>query len=497
VYGRVYDVAIIGGGLTGTAVARDAAGRGLSVFLCDEKDVGGSSDGSVRSPYGGIEHLASLRFSAMREAVAEREILMRAAPHLAQPVTLTIPHHARQWPLLAQRLGLFAFDRATSSTLPRTMPVYLDEGPERPLHHHFTDGVAYSDCLVDNGRLAIHNAIDARARGAEIFSRLRCTIAERDGGEWHLSLESATNADRFVVSATVLINAGGGRAADVLNHVAHGSGQMRVRLHKQAWLVVRHPGFGEGGYALPAADGQIVYALPVERDTVLLGPVTTPYYGDPARANTDRADAAYLADIAEQYFRRSFGADDVVRSAARVVALPSDALPGTDNAIVVDDPPLVAPLISVFGGGLAVQRRLAEDVVDRIGRYRTLEPAWTRGAALPGGGFPRGGEHDIERALRAAYPFVSPAYAARLVRAYGTKASSVLVGARSTAALGRSFGADLTEAEVAYLREEEWAHTAEDVLWRRSRLGLLLGEGQAAALDGWMAQSALASAQVS
>jgi glycerol-3-phosphate dehydrogenase len=485
-YGRVYDVAIIGGGITGTAVARDAAGRGLSVFLCDEDDLGGASAASVTSVFGGIEHLAKLNFAAMREAVAEREILTRAAPHLARPLTIVIPHHERQWPLPALRLGLFALDHAAASTLQRARTVALDRLPEGPLQQHFTHGVAYSDCAADNGRVALHNAMDARARGAEVFPRLRCTIAERDGGEWHLSLESA-RGDRFVVSAAMLVNAGGGRAADVLNHVAHGSVQVRVRLSRHTWLAVRHPAFGDTAYALPSADGQIVYALPFEGDTLLLGPVTSPYDGDPAVARVERSDVLYLADITEQYFRVPLAAADIVRSFVQVSALPSEqsALAKGGGAIVVDDPPLVAPLISVFGGTFAVHRRLAEDVVDRMGRYRPIEPGWTREAVLPGGGYPAGGERDIARALSVAYPFISENHAARLVRAYGTRASAVLTGARCASDLGQRFGADLTEAEVRYLCDEEWAQTAEDVLWRRSRMGASVNAAGAAVLEGW------------
>lgn len=492
-YGRVYDVAIIGGGLTGTAIARDAAGRGLSVFLCEEGDLGGTSDSGVASVYGGIEQLPAFRFRAVHEAVAEREILMRSAPHLARPLTLIIPHHERQWPLRAIRLGLFALDHAAQSSLPRSRVLSLDEGFDGPLHRHFVEGVAYSDCAVDNSRLAVHNAMDARSRGAEIYPRLRCTIAERDGAEWHLSLESATHNDRYIVAANLLINAAGGRAAAVLNHIIHGSSDVRVRLTRNAWIVVRYPAFGATAYALPSADGQIVYALPLEGETVLLGPLATPYHGDPGAEGASGADASRLVDLAEQYFRKSFSPADVVRSFAKITAMPVDSRPGIEDAIVVDDPPLVAPLISVFGGRVAVHRRLAEDVVDRIGRYRSLAPGWTGNAALPGGGYPRGGERDIERALSAAYPFISETHAARLVRAYGTKAPAVLTGARRASNLGHRFGADLTEAEVKYLCEEEWAQTAEDVLWRRSRLGLSLTASEVAGLDGWLGAAAAAA----
>jgi glycerol-3-phosphate dehydrogenase len=284
-----------------------------------------------------------------------------------------------------------------------------------------------------------------------------------------------------------LVNAGGGRAADVLNHVAHGSLQVRVRLTRHTWLAIRHPGFGDIAYALPSADGQIVYALPFEGDTVLLGPVTRSYDGDPAAARVERSDVLYLADITEQYFRVPLAAANIVRSFVQVSALPAESETAAKGggAIVVDDPPLVAPLISVFGGTFAVHRRLAEDAVDRMGRYRPIEPGWTREAVLPGGGYPAGGERDIARALSAAYPFISESHASRLVRAYGTRASAVLTGARCASDLGQRFGADLTEAEVRYLCDEEWAQTAEDVLWRRSRMGASVDASGASVLEGW------------
>src|SRR5665213_1090683 len=250
---------------------------------------------------------------------------MRSAPHLARPLTLVIPHHERQWPLRALRLGMFALDHAAQSSLPRSRILSLDEGFDGPLHRHFVDGVTYSDCAVDNSRLAVHNAMDARSRGAEIFPRLRCTIAERDGAEWHLSLESATHNDRYIVAANLLINAAGGRAAGVLNHVIHGGTEVRVRLTRNAWIVVRYPAFGTTAYALPNDDGQIAYALPLEGETVLLGPLATPYQGDPGGGGADGADASRLVDLAEQYFRRSFSPADIVRSFAKITAMPVNA----------------------------------------------------------------------------------------------------------------------------------------------------------------------------
>ncbi|MEJ0097467.1 MAG: glycerol-3-phosphate dehydrogenase [Bauldia sp.] len=488
--GKVHDVAVIGGGLNGVAVARDAAGRGLSVFLCEEGDLGGGAGSATgRLVHGGLEHMEGLRFAAMREAVTEREVLLRAAPHLVRPLTFLIPHHERQWSPAALRLGLFAYDHVARSSLPPARMVDLEaEGIRTSLQPHFAVAFAYSDCVADDTRFVIHNALDARARGAEIHTRLRCTIAERDGGSWRLSLESTASGERSVVQARILVNAAGAMAGEVLNHVVHGTEHVRPRLRKSSWLLVRREVPGDLAYALPTADGHIVYAVPDEPGTMLLGPAVSPYAGDPGSARVERGEAAWLADVAGQYFQEPVHAADIVRAVAGLRALPVE--PGAlkrGRVIVTDAPPRVAPLLSVFGGSLTVHRRLAEEVVDRMGRFRAVPPAWTGRAVLPGGGFPRDGGATIARALSTAYPFISDDHAARLVRAYGTRASAVLTGARSAADLGRRFGGDLTEAEVEFLRHEEWAETAEDILWRRSKLGLGFTPWEAEDLDEWLA----------
>jgi glycerol-3-phosphate dehydrogenase len=300
-------------------------------------------------------------------------------------------------------------------------------------------------------------------------------------------MESAVTGERSIVLAKILVNAAGAAAGEVLNHIVHAHNQVRVRMTKSAHIVVRRNQAGEVAYALPNADGRIVYAVPYEASTMLLGPAVTEYSGDPAAAAVDRRDIAYLADVAAQYFHAPIAMNDIIWAFASVTSMPND-LPALrrGRSLIVDAPPNVAPLISVFGGTLTTHRRLAEQAVDRIGKFRKLSPAWTAGAVLPGGGFPLNGAGDIVKALRAAYPFVSASHAERLVRAYGTRASSMLTGARSVADLGVGFGSDLTPAEVDYLRHEEWAETAEDVLWRRSKLGLELTQVEAAGLAASM-----------
>jgi glycerol-3-phosphate dehydrogenase len=487
--GKVYDVAVIGGGLVGASVARDAAGRGLGVYLCEEADLGsGASSATGKLVHGALDAMARFDLAGMREAVQERELLMRVAPHLVRPLTFHIPHHERQWSRSALRMGLFAFDHAARHSLPRASVVDLEtSGAYGLLQPHFATAFAYSDCVADDSRLVILNALDARAHGATIETRQRCTVAERDGGRWRLSLESTRTGQRSVVLAKILVNAAGASAPAVLHHVVHANQKVGADMTKSAYIVVRRAMPDGIGYALPNADGRIIYAVPYEAGTMLLGPATIAFAGDPATAAADGEDAAYLLDVANQYFHTPLYASDILWSFVSVTALPEDGVM-RGRAVAIDAPPNVAPLITAFGGSLTTHRRLAEQVVDRMGKFRVVKPAWTGGpdAVLPGGGFPRGREADIVRALRAGYPFVSEELAARLVRAYGTRASSILTGARNAADLGALFGADLTPAEVDYMHHEEWAMTAEDVLWRRSKLGLRLSEGEAAGLDATM-----------
>ncbi len=482
---RPYDIAIIGGGLTGAAIARDAAGRGLSVFLCDQADLGGgASSASNKLIHGALALLDGMHLGGMREAVREREIAMRSAPHLVRPLRFVIPHHARQWSKTAFRVGLFAFDHAARHSLPPAGRITLGgDDAYAALQDHFTLGFAYSDCVADDARLVILNALDARDRGAAVYPRLRCTVAEREGGHWRLSLESTVSGEQSVVRAALLVNAAGPSAADVHNHVVHSSRPLAVRYHRISSIVVKRDEIDPVGYALPNADGRVVFVFPWHAGTLLIGSAERDVAAAAPQAAVDAADTAYLLDVVRQYFHTPAWRQDIVLGFNAFWAQPE----GRDDAIVIDAPPHVPPLVTVLGVPLTGHRRFAERVVGMLSRQRKIPPAWTARAVLPGGGFPAKGGGDLVRALRAAYPFLAERHAARLVRAYGTRASMILTGARSADELGARFGADLTEAEVRYLVNEEWAATAEDVLWRRSKLGLVLSGDEQRALAGWMA----------
>jgi glycerol-3-phosphate dehydrogenase len=482
--GRVFDVGVIGGGLTGAAVARDAAGRGLSVFLCEQGDLGGgSSSATTKLVHGALKLVESFQVRAMREAVVEREVLMRTAPHLVRPRRFLLPYHERQWSPALTRLGLAAFDRVARCSLPPSTLVDL-HGHEGPLQPHFRAAFAYEDCVADDSRMVIANAIDARMRGAAIEPRMRCVVAERDGGRWRLSLECARTGERSVVFVRILVNAAGAAAGEVLNHVVHSRGTLAVRMTKASHIVVRWRHRDSTAFALPTADGRIVFAVPYEGDTLLVGPLEAEYSGEPLTPAVEVHEIDYLVDVLAQYFQSPPASDDVLWAFASVTALPRDAgMVKSGHAVVVDAPPNIAPLFSAFGGTLLTHRRLAELTVDRMGKVRPIPPAWAEKGSLPGGGFPRSDFGGIVRALAAAYPFLPETTVVRLVSAYGTRASTILAGKRSTADLGGLFGGDLRRAEVDYLMEEEWAESAEDVLWRRSKLGLRFTAAEAADLE--------------
>jgi glycerol-3-phosphate dehydrogenase len=485
VFERVYDVGIIGGGLTGASIARDAAGRGLSVLLCEEGDLGGrASSATNRLVHGGLDHLGRLEIGALRLGLVESAILRRAAPYLVRPLRFVLPHHDQLWPRWALRLGLRAYDRLARRPLPPYARLNLEGDDMEPaLHAHFRAGFALSDCMADDARLVIAHAVDARQRGASINPRVRCVVAERERERWRLSLETASGK-WMVAHVAILINATGAEVASVLDHVVHTNRSIPVTLTRHSQIVVRRPN-DDGAYALPAGDGRIVYAMPHAPGFMLLGSAEAPHRRAPTEAYVEPADVGYLADVANQYFDRPIVPGDIAQRLGCVTAMPVDreSVSG-DHAVVVETAPGGAPLLSVF-------RRMAEEVVDRLARFRKVGEPWTANALLPGGNFSGDvGIAELSHALRVAYPFVGEDHALRLVTTYGTRAPAILVGARRTEDLGICFGADLTEAEVNFLRHEEWAMEAEDVLWRRTRLGLRFTAGQAQALATWMAETA-------
>jgi len=495
--GSEYDLAIIGGGINGCGIARDAAGRGLSVFLCDQGDLGGAtSSASTKLIHGGLRYLEFYEFRLVREALVEREVLLSSAPHIVRPLRFVLPHHKGLRPSWLLRLGLFLYDHLGGRRiLPPTRSLDLrHDAAGEPLKAEYRRGFEYSDCLVDDSRLVILNAIDARARGADIRPRLRCVSARRDAGSWTLTLQDTISGERSVVRAGCLINAAGPWVADVLSDVVNLNRPESVRLVKGSHIVTRKLFEGDNAYIFQNADGRIVFAIPFEDDYTLIGTTDLDYDGDPAGIEIRDDEIAYLLEVAGSYLRNPIDRDDIVWTYSGVRPLYDDGASSAqaatrDYTLELDAPEGGAPLLSVFGGKITTYRRLAEQALADLGGHLSMGPAWTHASSLPGGDFPFDGFESLERSLRQSYPFLSAPHLRRLARAYGTRARQLLGGATSLADLGQNFGADLTEAEVRFLLNQEWAQSPDDILWRRTKLGLRLSRADRGALASFLGAS--------
>jgi len=492
-----FDLFVIGGGINGCGIARDAAGRGFSVFLCEKDDLAcGTSSASTKLVHGGLRYLEHYEFRLVRESLLERETLWRNAPHIIWPVRFVLPHHAGLRPAWLLRLGLFVYDHLGGRRmLPPTRRLDLrKDAAGAPLQPQFRDGFEYSDCWVEDSRLVVLNARDAAARGAQIRTRSRCIAARRDGGLWRLALRDAVSRQGREVTARVLVNAAGPWVGQVLLQAVGQNAPAAVRLVKGSHIVVPRIFEHERCYIFQNADSRIVFAIPYEGDFTLIGTTDIDFEGDPGDAAASPEEVAYLCAAASAYFVKPIHPADVVWTYAGVRPLYDEgggsAQEATrDYVLDFEAPPGGAPLLNIFGGKITTYRRLAEAALAMI--ESALGPrgkSWTAQAALPGGDFQVQGFDALCRALEAEYPFLAPHHLRRLARAYGTDARELLAGVTSPAGLGNHFGADLYEAEVRYLIRAEWARSAEDVLWRRSKLGLRLTREEAAALDAWMRQ---------
>lgn len=493
--GRPYDIAIIGGGINGCAIARDAAGRGWRVHLCDRADLGaGTSSASTKLIHGGLRYLENHEFRLVREALMEREVLWSIAPHIVRPLRFVLPHRRGLRPAWLLRLGLFIYDHLGGRRhLPPSRTVRLHADPAgADLKPEFALGFEYSDCWVDDARLVILNARDAADRGATIAPRTSCVSAQRDGGLWHLDLRDETTCERRTILARALINATGPWVAQVAQSVIGAPVAGSARLVKGSHIVVPRLYDHAACYIFQNDDGRIVFVIPFERDFTLIGTTDEDFAGDPTGVQASAAEIDYLCRATGFYLRRPITPQMVLWSFAGVrplfdggSAAPQQAR--RDYVLKLDAPPQQAALLTVFGGKITTCRRLAEATLAMLRPYlpaaRGLAPGWTGHESLPGGDFPVDGFEAQLRAAARHFPFLPNATLRRLLRAYGTRAYAWLGGAKSADDLGRAFGADLTEAELRYLVRAEWARTAEDVVWRRSKLGLRLSPHEIAAVD--------------
>jgi len=490
----LYDLAIIGGGVNGCGIARDAAGRGWKVHLCERNDLGsGTSSASTKLIHGGLRYLEHYEFRLVREALQEREVLWSIAPHIIWPLRFVLPYHAKLRPAWLLRLGLFLYDHLGGpKRLPPTRTLRLRRDPAgQPLKPVFTLGFEYSDCWVEDSRLTVLNARDAADRGATIAPRTACMSAQRENDVWQLDLRDEETGERRSIRARSLVNAAGPWVAEVANNVVRANAPAAVRLVQGSHIVVPRLYAHDECYIFQNADQRIFFVIPYERDFTLIGTTDQDFTGDPTGIKASSAEIEYLCRAASEYLVTPVTPDMVVWTYSGVRPLFDDGSTKAQEAtrdyvLKLDAADGAAPLLSVFGGKITTYRRLAESALASL--EALLPPAtgakagWTGEASLPGGDFPRDGfEAQVAAACRR-YPFMPEPEMRRLVRAYGTRVDAILEGATSRADLGRRFGTDLTEAELRYLASQEWARTAEDVVWRRTKLGLRLSAEEIAAV---------------
>jgi glycerol-3-phosphate dehydrogenase len=480
-----YDLAIIGGGINGCGIARDAAGRGLAVYLCEMNDLAsGTSSQSTKLIHGGLRYLEYGDFRMVREALREREVLWRLAPHVIRPMRIVLLYRRGLRPAWMLRLGLFLYDHSGGRKLlppTRTLDLRHDSAGAALKPGMFRTGFEYSDCRVDDARLVVLNARDAAERGATIRPRTKAVTAARRGGDWDITVEDGRG--RETIHARALVNAAGPWVAQTLSSRLGLRTREKVRLVQGSHVVVPQLFDHDRCYVFQNSDGRIVFAIPYEGAYTLIGTTEVDYVGDPGRAVASAEEIAYLCKAASEYFAKAISPGDVVWSFSGVRPLHDDHVRDLkaatrDYVLELDTEPGRAPLLSIFGGKITTYRRLAEATLERLAPYLPTacrqSAGWTQHAPLPGGDFDVNGLATLTGALAAEFAFLSVSQVSRLAAVYGTRARDILAGAREQADLGVSFGATLTEAEVRYLMAQEWAQTADDVLWRRTKLGLAL-----------------------
>lgn len=486
----IYDILVIGGGINGCGIARDAVGRGFSVFLAEMDDLAnGTSSGSTKLIHGGLRYLEHYEFRLVREALMEREVLWANAPHIIKPLRFVLPHHKRLRPAWVLRCGLFLYDHLGGrKRLPPTRTVDMRRDQVgKPLKPLFTRAFEYSDCWVDDSRLVVLNARDAAERGAVIATRAEVTEVRRADGLWSADIADTVRGGGRTVHARMAVNAAGPWVDRVLCRSFRNGDIHRVRLVQGSHVVVPRLFDHDHSYIFQNADGRIIFAIPFEETYTLIGTTDRDFDGDPGRVQITEDEKAYLCSAANEYFQKAISPRDVVWTYSGVRALYNDNASKAQEATrdyVLEQDPATAALINIFGGKITTYRKLAEAVLERIEAVLGQRGgAWTEKAPLPGGDFPVDGFGQQVDGLLADYPFLKHAHARRLVRLYGTRSDAVLGQAKRSQDLGHCFGADLYEAEVQYLMQREWAMTAQDILWRRTKCGLRLSAAEAEALQ--------------
>ena len=488
------DLLVIGGGINGAGIARDAAGRGLSVVLCEKDDLAqGTSSRSGKLIHGGLRYLEYYEFRLVREALIEREVLLNAAPHIVWPMRFVLPHSPEQRPAWLVRLGLFLYDHLGGrKKLPGCRTLDLSRDPEgKAIKPDYRKAFEYSDCWVDDARLVVLNALDAQAKGATVYTRTAATSARRNNGAWDVELKSQDGTIRKL-RAKAIANAAGPWVEKVLTGVTGANGASKVRLVKGSHIIVKKFWEGQNAYLFQNHDKRVIFVNPYEGDLALIGTTDIPFNDAAENVAIASTEVDYLLAAINRYSRTQLTPADVLHSFSGVRPLYDDYADNPsavtrDYTFEVDGDP---PILSVFGGKITTYRKLAEHALQKLQPYfPQMKGDWTAGATLPGGDMPDADFDHFLAGLKSRHPWLPADVGQHYGRLYGSKADQLLATSKSVADLGQHFGAQLYAAEIDYLRKHEWAITAEDILQRRTKLGLHLTEAQRKAVGQYLAHS--------
>lgn len=494
---EIADLFVIGGGINGSGIARDAAGRGLSVILCEKDDLAqGTSSRSSKLLHGGLRYLEYYEFRLVREALRERDVLLANAPHVVWPLRFVLPHSPNDRPAWLVRLGLFLYDHlAPGMTLKGTRTLNLMKAPEgAPIKDGFRKAFEYSDCWVDDSRLVVLNAMDAAERGAQILTRTECLSARRVGALWQIELRHKDGSN-FTVQARVLVNAAGPWVSDIIGRVAGLKAPRNVRLVKGSHIVVHKFWEGSHAYVVRSDDKRVIFVIPYEDDLALIGTTDVPYDGKPEDVSADADEIDCLTAVVNRYFTNQLRPEDVLHSFSGVRPLYDDRADNPsavtrDYVLELDAAPGQSPLLSVFGGKITSFRKLSEHALQRL---ETFFPAmgapWTAKSPLPGGDMAYADFETFLAGIEHAHDWLPESLARHYARLYGTRVAIVIGSANSMSDLGHCFGPDFYEAEVRYLIRHEWAQSADDILVRRTKHGLHLSAEGRSAFERWFASS--------
>ena len=487
---KIYDIAVIGGGINGVGIAADAAGRGLSVFLCEKDDLAShTSSASSKLIHGGLRYLEHKEFRLVREALAEREVLLAKAPHIIRPMRFIMPHRPHLRPAWLIRTGLFFYDHlGKREKLLGSNNVYFKD--DSPLNSAITRGFEYSDCAVDDSRLVVLNAMHASEKGADIVTRTRCLSAQRVEGYWVVELENAQGS--FKIKAKALVNAAGPWVAQFIKQDLQLKSPYGIRLIQGSHIVVPKLYEGDKAFIMQNDDRRIVFAIPYLDQYTMIGTTDREYQGDPSKVQITQAETDYLLEVSNAHFKKQLTQADIIWTFAGVRPLCDDE---SDNpSAITRDYTLAlsqethdqAPLLSVFGGKLTTYRKLAESAMHQLNPFfPEMKESWTASEALPGGENMASAEQ-LANEIRAQITDVSESLAKRWATSYGSRIWNILGEAVSIDQLGLSFGHGLFAKEVDYLCRFEWVTTSEDILWRRSKLGLVFAQNEIDRLDAYL-----------